>query len=603
MKRVADLFNNYLGANPFNDIQGRNFSDDKIIQEFQPISKFWTLFNNQHEVIVGTRGSGKTFLLKMMRRSMLRRIKHPNAEKIVASKEFLSLYVPMHLEFVRLFSDEKINTERKKELFLMMFNCFLAHSLVLEIQDLLISEVTDDDQKYLLTAKVCSYIDKIWFGVTKSNLYSFSALIDKINSLYYSIDPNGENLNNGPIVFKRQLCSPLLAIKDRLEYIFNLSSPTWIICIDEAEFLSEDIQKIINSVLRSDSNNIAIKIATLPFHHTTLDTTEQGVSIGEGDDFVYNIIDLHFESNDFIDLTNKLCQNRLNSLLSDSQHINELKDFLGTVGTDSLIDYYRLQFGEEAATEEEIETRIVNQFSPKKRRGSETYTNRKQAVYRKYYPILFVRDMYNESRKGNNTPGWYAGADVIRKVSQGNPRMFIQLMHSMFEKARENILEPKVQHRVVIQFAEKICNATKSLQAQGPIINFFLDKISQKLHDRIHGEYIVDYGTSFILSFSNKYDLKNSMDWLKLAIAHSRLIVEDEVKKSKNLEDGTRYMLSNSYAVQYWLPMRKGESLKINNSDICFSKDKIEVVISTCKRSENQVPQQLSLFNDEEGNS
>ena len=40
MKRVADTFKNYLGANPFNDIQGRNFSDEKIIREYQPISKF-----------------------------------------------------------------------------------------------------------------------------------------------------------------------------------------------------------------------------------------------------------------------------------------------------------------------------------------------------------------------------------------------------------------------------------------------------------------------------------------------------------------------------------------------------------------------------------
>ena len=96
MKRVADTFKNYLGANPFNDIQGRNFSDEKIIREFQPISKFWTLFNNQHEVIIGTRGSGKTFLLKMMRRSMLRQIDHPNAKSLVSKKEFLALYMPMH---------------------------------------------------------------------------------------------------------------------------------------------------------------------------------------------------------------------------------------------------------------------------------------------------------------------------------------------------------------------------------------------------------------------------------------------------------------------------------------------------------------------------
>ena len=602
MKRVADTFKNYLGANPFNDIQGRNFSDEKIIREFQPISKFWTLFNNQHEVIIGTRGSGKTFLLKMMRRSMLRQIDHPNAKSLVSKKEFLSLYIPMHLEFVRLFSDEKIKDERKKELFLLMFNCLLAHSLVLEIQDLLISETSNVDDEYLLAAKVCSYIDKSWFGGDKSNLYTFSALLDKINALFYNIDPNTDSWDDAPIVFRRQLCSPLLAIKDHLERVFNLPSPTWIICIDEAEFLNDEIQKIINGVFRSDSNSIAIKIATLPFHHTTLETTESGLSIGEGDDFVYSFIDLPFDSNDFIDLTNKLCKNRLNGIHPEAEQINELKDFLGTIGTDSLVDYYKLQFGEERATEEALEARIVSQFPPKRKQGSESYANRQQTIYNKYYPILFVRDMYNESKQGNKTPGWYAGADMVRKVSQGNPRIFIQLMHALFEKAKESNLEPKVQHRVIIQFTEKICSATKSLQSQGPIISSCLDKIAQKLHDKTHGEYIVNNGASFTLMFNDKKDFENNRTWIQLAIAHSRLIVEDEVKKSK-IEEGTMYLLSNSYAAQYWLPMRKGDVVKITSAEIFSDAAETQIRISTRRPPKMQESQQLSLFDDLEDNS
>ena len=602
MKRVADAFKNYSGANPFNDIQGRNFSDDKIIREFQPISKFWTLFNNQHEVIIGTRGSGKTFLLKMMRRSMLRQIDDSNAQDIVAKKEFLSLYVPMHLEFVRLFSDERIDSGRKKELFLLMFNCLLAHSLVLEIQDLLIAEVNDDDKRVLLAAKLYSYIDKAWFGVSTTNLYSFSLLIDKINTLFYSIDPNSDNWNDVPTIFRRQLCSPLLTIKDHLEHTFNLPAPTWIICIDEAEFLNEEIQKIINGVFRSDSNSIAIKIATLPFHHTTLETTEQGISIGEGDDFVYSFIDLNYESNDFIDLTNKLCKNRLYGLLPESNQKNELKDFLGTVGSDSLIDYYKLQFGEDSVSEDKLETRIVNQFSPKRKEGSESYANRKQTIYKKYYPILFVRDMYIESKQGNKTPGWYAGAEMVRKISQGNPRIFIQLMHALFEKARETELEPKVQHRVIDEFAERICYATKSLQSQGPIISSCLDKIALILHERIHGEYINNNGTSFILSFDGINSLENNRQWIQLAIAHSRLIVNDEVKKYR-VEEETTYLLSNSYAAHYWLPMRKGDVVKIKSDAISFNENETQIRISTRKQPKKQDPRQLTLFDTMEDDS
>ena len=61
MKRVADEVKGYTQQNPFSDSQARNFSDAKLISEFCPVSNYWSLFNDQHEVLLGTRGSGKTF--------------------------------------------------------------------------------------------------------------------------------------------------------------------------------------------------------------------------------------------------------------------------------------------------------------------------------------------------------------------------------------------------------------------------------------------------------------------------------------------------------------------------------------------------------------
>ena len=82
MKRVADEVKGYIQQNPFSDSQARNFSDTKIIGEFCPVSNYWSLFNDQHEILLGTRGSGKTFLLKMMRYSMLKRIDNDQAREI-----------------------------------------------------------------------------------------------------------------------------------------------------------------------------------------------------------------------------------------------------------------------------------------------------------------------------------------------------------------------------------------------------------------------------------------------------------------------------------------------------------------------------------------
>ena len=61
MKMLANKVKNYPGENPFGDYQGRNFPDKKVCSQFYPISTFWSLFNPQHEIILGSRGSGKTF--------------------------------------------------------------------------------------------------------------------------------------------------------------------------------------------------------------------------------------------------------------------------------------------------------------------------------------------------------------------------------------------------------------------------------------------------------------------------------------------------------------------------------------------------------------
>ena len=80
------------------------------------------------------------------------------------------------------------------------------------------------------------------------------------------------------------------------------------------------------------------------------------------------------------------------------------------------------------------------------------------------------------------------------------------------------------------------------------------------------------------------------------------MIVEDEVKKSK-IEEGTMYLLSNSYAAQYWLPMRKGDVVKITSEEIFSDAAETQIRISTRRPPKVQESQQLSLFDDLEDNS
>src|SRR5947199_7422507 len=100
MKRASDRIYDYRGANPFRETQGRAGSGAEIVSEFFPTSTFWSLFNDQHEILLGTRGSGKTFLLRMMSYSLLRSFQHETAKEHVKTRSYIGFYIPLHLEFL-----------------------------------------------------------------------------------------------------------------------------------------------------------------------------------------------------------------------------------------------------------------------------------------------------------------------------------------------------------------------------------------------------------------------------------------------------------------------------------------------------------------------
>lgn len=560
MDRVSDRIKGSGQQNPFSDSQARNFSDTKVINEFCPISTYWSLFNDQHEVLLGTRGSGKTILLKMMRYSMLECIEDPQAKQLADEKKYLALYVPMYLEFVTHLTCSDASEQEQIQLFQFAFNCLLAQSLLTEL-----SAVLNEEENKVERAKknltLAIDLNNMWFSDSNDDISDLFSLAIRLKKLFYNFDAKIDNLNDVPPIFRRQIGASLLVVKELIAYRLGFSEePTWIICIDEAEFLTEAMQKCINSVFRSDSKRIALKVATLPYYHKTLETLERNISVSSGNDFNYRVVDMDYSGKDFRNLTNMLCAHRMKSRFDASLTIETLEDFVGVYGNDDQIDYYREECGVEESTYDVIEQKIIDSFSDKK--NAENYTNKRKAVYDKSAPIFFVRYMYELSKEGNRKPGWYAGSPMIRKISQGNPRAFIQIMNILFEKARKSPLTPKAQHGVIFEYAQSFCESTQALETYGPLIYRELNEIATILQMHVHGPYLISAGCNFTLDFTKKDEsFSIAREWLQLAVAYSRVIVDEDTLKN-GITEKTEYLLANTYAAKYWLPMRADISPK-----------------------------------------
>lgn len=585
MIRFADSIKKYTGPNPFSDSQARNYSDEKISNEFYPISTFWTLFNDQHEVLLGTRGCGKTFLLKMMRYSMLKRMTDIRAKDLVEKKEYLGLYVPMYLEVAALFNNLEMTSEMQILLFQVTFNCKLAQSLISELQ-VWLSEEDNDLTRIKLTSRIVRCMNKAWFEDDGDDIYTLYDIKNKIDGIFHNIDFQSPDVKTIPPVFKRQICSSLSVVKDQLSQIFDWQSePTWIVCVDEAEFLNETLQKCINSFFRSDTNRIALKVATLPYYHTTLKTLIDTVSIVANNDFSYRVVDIDYNSVDYINLTNSLCKHRLKRRFNNEKECQSLEEFVGKENEDKLIDYFRKEVGKDNASREIIEAGIISAFSAQRRENAPQYTNKRKTIYDKFAPIYFVREMYKLNKFGNRIAGWYAGAPTIRKVSQGNPRLFIQIMNRLFETARVYQLTPKQQSKTIIEFSLNFCGLTAALEDQGPIINEMICGVASLIKQKTHNKNaLIPIGNAFIIKYDTEDDFRNNKKWIECAIAHSRLVVSD-IEKKEGITRETKYTLANPYAVYYWLPIRNDSPTNIS----LIRKDDGSYAIK-------EEPEQLTLF-------
>ncbi len=559
--RFSDKIKGYTGENPFSANQARTFADRKVYKEFYPISLFWSLFNDQHEVLLGSRGSGKTFLLRMMRYSMLKQINHPKAKQLVKNKDYISLYVPLRLEFVVQLRYANLSEYYQMIRFQEGFNCLLSASLINEIEALL-EEISDYNERISKQITIAQKLEVLWFGQS-TGICELRELLYRVNQYYYSIDWKQIPNENSTSLFHKQICYPLMAARDLLAKEMNLiNDPTWIVCIDEAEFLNTNMQKCINTFFRSDSNRIALKIATLPFYHITLGTLDGDHSVSEGNDFCYRIVDLKVDGSDFVELTNALCKHRLKEHFSSEEICNTVEEFVGVIGNDFEIDYYREEVGEENATKEVILSKIIESFNTKRKNNADQYSEPRKSLYDRFAPDFYAREMKKLSGVGNHTPGWYAGARIIREVSQGNPRLFIQIMNVLFEKARSNKLTPKIQHREIYKFANSICKSTKSLEKYGPDAYNYLDQVATKLSSIVHGEYLVAGGNTFTVSYQNDIEFEKAIKWIQLSVAHSRIIVDDESKRS-GITKNTRMILCNAYCISYWIPMRSESVISI----------------------------------------
>jgi len=581
-KPLSYKLKNYNGANPFSEIQSRNFGDKKIVKEFYPTSLYKTLFNEQHEILLGTRGSGKTVLLKMLTYTCIEMYKDATGRDLTDGKSFFGFYVPTHLEFIKSIVSKSGSPEEEVSNFNFAFNCSAVKSLLAEVAEFVRRKSISSLEKAVIESKVIENLCSIWCPDKKNEVAGFQDLIWHIEKLYFGTKNSDED-NKTKSLFSKALLSPIVPTLPRIAQLIGLDEKEtrWIVCIDEAEVLSELYIKCINSFLRSEKKPITIKMATLPFKHMTKETLYKNVSVEpNGNDFNYQIIDFAWDSADFKELTNHLCKLRLKDCDVMFGEDLTLENFLGFQGNDDLTDYFVLEMGA-SYDKDKILEEIAAALSPQRQANFDKVKEEKNKIekpyFRRFEPVYFVRKMKAESRRGNRTVGWFAGPQNIRKIADGNPRRFLQMMNDLVEAARKNELTFKEQHRTLVDYCKRFEVFQEGIQEYGVLVKRVVEVIGNKLSFRVHGDHMLDGGCNFHVDAA-LIEKNIFREVLEACISYS-LIIVDPTTVTNGISHQSEFRLSFIYGVVFWLPMRKGDGPIISQL-----KDKLNLF------SESKVP-------------
>ncbi|HDI3283378.1 TPA: hypothetical protein PMC41_003587, partial [Vibrio cholerae] len=202
---------------------------------------------------------------------------------------------------------------------------------------------------------------------------------------------------------------------------------TFCLCIDEAEFLTEDHHKIINNHMRS-FGEIVFKMTTMPYRHHTLQTLT-GAELNIGHDFEYINIDkqgpytsTRTARNFFEEFAERLFRKRLETSNIKNKALT-LKELLG----DSILldnphdvlsgdNFIKAMY--EYCDDKTIErARLLQKSDPSK------YSDE---IVRKLTGTLVLKESFTNF-KGNSSPSIYSGYSLVVRCSDGNPRRLLRI--------------------------------------------------------------------------------------------------------------------------------------------------------------------------------
>ena len=237
----------------YNTYNARYIEPKQVAERFIFSESFEKLIQNNHSVILGARGCGKTTLMKMLTLPALYNWKHESAEKIRSEINFYSIYISTDIYWdVKNQTYEKQlkkfgNFADKISRFTVNSNVFIA--LCDTFLNILEIELNTSDLEREI--ELCKNLIENWkLEKTLPKLqYVKEALLKRIDFVNQVVQDVIFNYKEGEAIpdyeyFNLKFDTSILFIIEVFSRIYKIpSTKKWALCFDELEFAPEWLQR------------------------------------------------------------------------------------------------------------------------------------------------------------------------------------------------------------------------------------------------------------------------------------------------------------------------------------------------------------------------
>lgn len=596
----------------YNTFNARHLNPREVADSFIWSDSYGKLIQNNHSVVLGARGCGKTTLMKMLTLPALYSWKDEMANRIRKDIGFYSIYISTDIywdvknqtyssqlekfgDFSRIVSEFAVNSN----VFKAVCETF-KHVITFELNDL------DEKKEYQL----CKNLIHAW--KLKSTIPKLDYVIDALN---LRIDTVNQSIQK--LIFNYRSDDDIpkndffyLGFESSLEYvipiferIYNIGGVRkWALCFDELEFAPIWLQQKLFISLRSRTQYLLYKLSASPILSGDLEKNLlKEYSATPGNDL--QIIKM-WRSSENEEFSFKIIESLLKKKLPDLSPI----EFFGSnsiynKGPNSY-DRGSEFYGQEVKLLEKDDSfrQFLEQYGIDPANPLPTTDNQKDTLFRKIKPIVYFRNFYVEvnkvvdgvirhSLRGRKTGDLYFGVEVLKKVCDGNPRWLISLVTAILSKSAHGRVDKRIQYQELLAASRRFSNMMENIPI-GSSSTFTFKTLLAQIGSYFSGEvlgpsFFMEPKTTFTVDLDSSIASRHILEIIEKGVSQGAFILLDSEDDNFDFEvRNQRFKLSYLLSIQYKLPLRKNPVASL--SEILYGKDDID--------SKSKSNSQLEIF-------